>query len=426
MSGKNSPVMRILIISNYYPPYEVGGYEQLCRDVALRLMKRGHQIQILTSQRGTAGQSPLGESNVHRVLRLQPDYESRQSASAQFFLHRRRDEAHNVRCLQKLIGEFKPDVIFMWNLEYLPGALALTAENTPGAGAAYWLAGYSPMEPEEFWKYWDRPANRSVVKPFKRALQKIALGMMSDEKHTRHQVQMRHTGIVSDYMRQRGVAAGTIPSQTRVIYNGIEPELFYRPVSLKATDKLILLQAGRISADKGVHTTIEAIGHLAANYTAGQVHLNIAGSGPADYQDHLRQLVDQYHIGDRVSLLGWLARDKIPELMAQSHVLVLPTTHQEPFARVVLEAMASGLTIISTVTGGTGEIIQHGVTGLTFAVEDSRDLARQIEQLMLNPALRTQLATCGQQLVLEKFSLDRMVENVEQLLREACADRGHR
>lgn len=281
--------MKILIISNYYPPYEVGGYEQLCRDVALRLMKHGHQIQILTSTRGTDGQPPLHEPNIHRVLRLQPDYESRQSAGAQFFLRRRRDAAHNVQCMQRMIGEFKPDVIFMWNLEYLPRALALTAENTPGAGAAYWLAGYSPMEPEEFWKYWNHPANRSVIKPFKQVLQRIALSMMSTEQQTRHQVQMRHAGIVSDYMRRMGVAARTIPSQTRVIYNGIEPELFHRPISTVATGKLILLQAGRISADKGVHTTIEAIGHLAANYTADQVHLNLAGSGPADYQNHLQQ-----------------------------------------------------------------------------------------------------------------------------------------
>jgi len=44
--------LRILFVSNYYPPYEVGGYEQLCRDVAMRLAERGHQIQGLTSERG--------------------------------------------------------------------------------------------------------------------------------------------------------------------------------------------------------------------------------------------------------------------------------------------------------------------------------------------------------------------------------------
>lgn len=416
--------MRILIVSNYYPPYEVGGYEQLCRDVAMRLAGRGHQVQVLTSIRGTDRAAMVHEPNIRRLLRLQPDYESQRSVSAQFFLHRQRDETHNVHCLQQLIKAFKPDVVFMWNLEYLPRALALTAESTPGVSTAYWLAGYSPMEPEEFWRYWNRPANRSVIKPFKQALQKIALSMMQTERQTRQLIQMRHTGIVSDYMRRMGLAAKTIPAQTRVIYNGIEPELFYHPVAAETSRQLVLLQAGRVSADKGVHTTVEAVGHLAAKYTADQIHLNIAGSGPVEYQSRLQQLVDRYQIADRVSFLGWLPRDKMPELMARSHVLVLPTSHQEPFARVVLEAMASGLTVISTLTGGTGEIIQPGITGLAFEAEDGQGLANQIEQLILNPTLRCQLATNGQQLVLEKFSLDRMVENVEQLLREAIVEHG--
>jgi hypothetical protein len=53
--------LRILLVSNYYPPYEVGGYEQLCRDVAMRLAEREHQIQGLTRERGVRpGEIALG------------------------------------------------------------------------------------------------------------------------------------------------------------------------------------------------------------------------------------------------------------------------------------------------------------------------------------------------------------------------------
>ena len=44
--------MRILFLTNFYPPYEVGGYEQLCRDVAVRLADRGHSYAVLTSDHG--------------------------------------------------------------------------------------------------------------------------------------------------------------------------------------------------------------------------------------------------------------------------------------------------------------------------------------------------------------------------------------
>ncbi len=91
---------------------------------------------------------------------------------------------------------------------------------------------------------------------------------------------------------------------------------------------------------------------------------------------------------------------------------------------MVLEAMANGLTVISTLTGGTGEIVKHGETGLTFPAGDSAALAQQIKRLANDSALRIKLAECGQALVLENFSLDRMVENCERLLNEAQTDRG--
>jgi len=105
-----------------------------------------------------------------------------------------------------------------------------------------------------------------------------------------------------------------------------------------------------VSEDKGVHTAVEAIGRLARDYQIRNVHLYVAGSGPAAYQTSLQQIVQQYGIEEMVSFLGWLPRDAMPDLMAKCQGLLLPTIHQEPFARVVLEAMASGLAVVGTLT----------------------------------------------------------------------------
>ncbi len=142
--------MKILFISNYYPPYERGGYEQLCRDVVLRLIKRGHQIEVLISNHGVKGGESLNESGVRRELRLQPIYKLPQSVASQFFRQRRSDEVYDLECLHAMIKEFQPEVIFFWNMQHLPRVLALEAEKTPGVGVAYWLAGYTPAEPDEF------------------------------------------------------------------------------------------------------------------------------------------------------------------------------------------------------------------------------------------------------------------------------------
>jgi len=226
---------------------------------------------------------------------------------------------------------------------------------------------------------------------------------------------------VSEYMRRQGIAQRTLPAHARVIYNGVEVDRFYRPVQAHIIGPLTVLQAGRVSADKGVHTAVEAIGRLVHEQGIRDVHLQIAGTGPAAYTASLQQLAKEYGIEDKVSFLGWMPRERMPELMAKCHVLLLPTMIQEAFARVVLEAMASGLVVIGTLTGGTGELLQDGVTGLAFSPGDSHDLARQIRRLLQEPELRQRLATKGQQMVLQRFSLERMVSEVERLLVEACA-----
>lgn len=96
--------MRILFLTNYYPPYEVGGYEQLCRDVAERLAQRGHETAVLTSNRGLEDKKDEVADDIYRVLIVQPDYNRRLNASMQFFMTRRGADHHNRRCLQRIVN----------------------------------------------------------------------------------------------------------------------------------------------------------------------------------------------------------------------------------------------------------------------------------------------------------------------------------
>ena len=65
--------MRILFISNFYPPYELGGYEQWCQEVATRLRQHGYEVKVLTSRYGIQSDSEEFSPHVVRTLYLQAD-----------------------------------------------------------------------------------------------------------------------------------------------------------------------------------------------------------------------------------------------------------------------------------------------------------------------------------------------------------------
>jgi glycogen(starch) synthase len=414
--------VRILFVSNYYPPFEIGGYEQLCRDVVRRLAERGHDVNVITSTRGVPRDGDREIRGVSRSLYLTPDPTCRLSTGIQYFLSRRAPEEHNLQVLRSGVARFQPDVIFIWNLQGLPRSIALEAESFSGIGVAYWLAGYSPAEPDEYWVYWARPPKiRSRLSSLKASLGRRALlHLRSEGKPARPA--MRHAAVVSEYMRERGIYEGVLPRHARVIYNGVETDVFYRPVPQSWGNRPKLLIAGRLSPDKGVDIAIRAAALTLRGHPGCEFRLAIAGTGPEPYLKALKRAAEECGIAERVSFLGWLPREQMPGLMHRSHILLLPTVHQEPFARVVLEAMAAGLAVVAADTGGTGEVVRDGETGLLCAPGDSADLARQLTRLLTETGLRVRVAKAGQAMVLGRFNIDRMIDAVEGLLQEAVRD----
>jgi glycosyltransferase involved in cell wall biosynthesis len=95
-------------------------------------------------------------------------------------------------------------------------------------------------------------------------------------------------------------------------------------------------------------------------------------------------------------------------------VLLFPSIWPEPLARVVQEAMASGLVVIGTTTGGTPELLREGETGLTFPAEDATALAHQIGRLAADPALYNRLALAARHTVETSFTEQRMVDEIER------------
>lgn len=406
--------MRILVISNYYSPFEIGGWEQLTRDVCTRLKQRGHQVYVLTSNY-RANESITAESDVARILHLEsPDHIH---YHPEYTLQHHRQERENCTILQKRVQEFAPDVIFvngMWNL---PVSLLQEAERLLPGRVVYYMASYWPTETDAHTAYWsDAPTGwRQWPKRLLGAVVK-RLWLTSTP---RNQLEFALVMCVSGFVRDKLVREANIPvERTCVVYNGIEPELFtIRPFSSHAS-ALKLLYAGRLSPDKGVHTIIESLAYLRQQYPNLPVQLSIYGGGAPEYEDRLRRQTRELQVTDEVQFCGKVPREQMPIVFAAHDVLLFASVWAEPLARTVQEGMACGLVVIGTTTGGTPEILQDGRNGLTFEAENAAMLAEKIALVAQNRPWADQLAQEARRTVEACFTMDRMVDEIEKQFTE--------
>ena len=137
-----------------------------------------------------------------------------------------------------------------------------------------------------------------------------------------------------------------------VIPNGVDLNL-YAPVENKPRDaRLKLLTVGRLSATKRVELLIDAVRVLRkSNYN---VHLSIVGGG--SLQNYFRHLVAERKLNDCIEITGRIEKKKMPEIYRQSDIFV-SATMQEGMSNAMLEAMASGLPIVTTACEGIEELI---------------------------------------------------------------------
>ena len=88
---------------------------------------------------------------------------------------------------------------------------------------------------------------------------------------------------------------------------------------------------------------------------------------------------------------------------------VFPSIWSEPFGLTHLEAMASGVPVVSTANGGQGEFLRDGVNALVFEPEDAEGLACRLASLIVDDSLRRRIALGGRRLVEREFTLTRYV-----------------
>ncbi len=389
--------MKILIVSNLFPPMVLGGYEILCHQVVRSLKALGHTVTVLTSDEG----GHASTASVVRTLKVFQSFDKKVESSMR--REKLRTARHNRQATKALLDAESFDVIFLWSMLRLTPSCAQAAEQS-GTAVVYTFndehpAGYLPA-------------------PFSanpRAFVRWALDATFFRSLTNRSLHFSCTTCISKLLKENLRKAGLPIQESEVIYQGIPLEQFpKRAGSALPSGPIRLLYAGQLHSYKGVHTLLEA---LALLHDPTRWMCSIAGSGTPAYE---QQLIGQAsRLPMPVKFLGRVAHEQMSSVYQDCDVLVFPSIWPEPFGLTHLEAMASGLVVVSTVNGGQGEFLKDNENALTFPPSDAKALASQLERLAIEEGLYPRLAESGRKTVEDGFTFGRYVSDLVELLEKA-------
>jgi glycosyltransferase involved in cell wall biosynthesis len=414
--------MRLLFLSNLYPPYGQGGYEEWCQEMATQLRERGHEIIVLTSRHALERDDNNDPSWVRRELHLEMELVSLRNG-IQFFTHRRQHERENLAILRSYINRFRPEGMVVWGMWNIVRSVPILAEALMPGRVVYYVGDYWPTLPSQFEFYWKAPAQYWYTQ-----LPKAILGLAANyvlAQETVAKPNFERVIFPTLFMRNELIKRGMKPGESMVIYGAADTTPYLQcdcrgGCNHRAANagKITLLYAGRIRSDKGVHIAIKALGRLVQDYGFQNVELLIAGTGDRDYLTFLEYLVRRHRLEKQVTFLGGQEKEAMPALYHQADIFLFTSVWQEPFGRVLVEAMAAGVAVVGSTVGGTAEILRDNETALTYPAGDAEKLAAQVARLIESPELRQQIATAGKQVALERFDIQRMAMEIESYLEQ--------
>jgi glycogen synthase len=391
--------VRILVVTNLYPPDFLGGYELGCAQMVEALRAAGHDVRVAT----TLVRVPSGEvtDGVYRVLELSPVYDAERmrasSPELQRYFHLLSTTVHptNIAALDKLIADFDPDVAYLWNLIGVGGLglLALLRQR-----ALPWVWHLMDSIPRQVCAF--LTSSGAVARELDRVFPGRYIAC------SRHVVGENRMGDVD------------LGEKIHILPNWV----FGEPPRDRATffnrGQLRLMSAsGVLCEPKGTHILVETAARL-----RGRGHRNfVIDLYGAEEDSRFRALAQERHVADVVRFMGRRDHRALLDLHGDYDVFAFPTWSREPFAFAPLEAAAAGCVPLLSRDCGNAEWMIDGVDCLK-AERSAVGFAERISQILSGQIDLTGLGRRAQRIVWRDFHISTAVAKVQEILIRAVAD----
>lgn len=399
--------MRILMISNRYPPDVRGGYEIICEQVTRLLRERGHSVDVLTG----LIQKQETDPQIHRLLHHAPAIPKRRWQKRFLWRPSRvRIYMRNDRIARQFFKARASnyDLAVCWNPSTIGIAVAARAQSA-GLPVVFYVEDYSILSHslivqgsrrnlEADWM--DKGWHRMIYAPMRAAARNLKL---------------EHMIFCSDYMRRYYDEYEVSAPRSAVIHNAIRFE--QEPLeSLPEPAPMSLLFVGRVVEDKGVHLGIEALSHLHKTHGLTQATLTIVGTGDETYLERLKRQTKTLGLEQSVTFVGRMDPQAVLNTYANYRAFLFTSMWDEPFGLSLIESMGMGTPVIANAVGAVPEIVQDGLTGFVAERDNPEAMAAGVARILKDDALWRSMRCSAWERVQTHFTEPRLAQEVDEFL----------
>lgn len=402
--------MKIVVVTNAYPPRFIGGAELVAHAQARLLKESGHKVIVFAGEPNDKGEryalrkDVLDGIPVYRVCLHQQDYSTE-------FLNFYNRQIHVL--FECLLEDFSPDIVHFHNLTGLSASL-IQAAKQKNARTVMTLHDYAGIcVKNTLIKSDDR-----LCDDFSRCAECIP--SVSDEHWKEVPVRMRRDYLAlqfqavdtfispSSYLAGKYIQSGIREEKIKIVWNGLDLSRFTEKPKSDDPKRVRFSYVGYLGRHKGVHIILDALSLLSD--VEAKVTVNFVGSGEG--KGRLESRVRDMGLQGSVRFLGQVSNEEIADVYQQTDVLILPSIWPENQPVSITEAMASRTPVIASRIGGIPELVEDGKTGYLFEAGNASELAQRMSEFIAD---RSKLGEFGAN-AFRKISGDGFTNPTEKII----------